>query len=772
MLYHCLTMTFLMSRLAPQEELDPLAARKAARKKRLLEQAGIMPNDAAAMTQEDQEKYTVSFLADAQKLRDEVVAEMQENAAGNDETAKVGGQTVSSDYAEFVRGQAGLAKHLQGGIPWYRPDLSFRMWLMKKRFQQYAESLGIRKKGKIQRLVESLGFDLFFGLMICVNAYTIGAGAKYKDGEPKPEGVKFSENFFTGLFVGEFLLRVRAYGVVWMFDTWNFMDLLLVWITGVLTLWVLEPAGLGHPILRGLVVFRIFRLIRVARELRMVPIFKELWMLVQGMFGSLTLILWILVVGAVLLVFFSIFFMDMLGATLLYQGAPLGQSFCGQGPEYKDFCWRYFASMGGSMYTMLQFTLLDHWSYLARYFIDAPQYENKEVFLFCLLVYVVFTAIVFLNLISGIVIQLAFAASEKDAEATKVRQELVVQKTTAELLLIFDDMDKDGSGELTKVEFANLMSDAKFINKMKILDIETHDLPDVFRICDDGDGAVSSSEFCNGLVNMLKAPTALDMLSVTRTARALERTLNYIVDELSQGVLRGRVVKISDNVRGIQNGVTAFLEGAEELISSIHECDIQKICDRTQGFLPKKPELPDLKDAEAEDYGTHEFDPHNLHDRDFPKHDPKNFTKAMNYFRGRNAQEEARLARLAARRGGRGGSKRSSSVGSDSAPKRKPKRGSKEKKESKDAGGGDEAAAAAASAQSTNKTAPEEEEFSAIPPEPVIIPQPLIPAQNALMQMLGFPGKETKKEKAPEEKKTVSKTKKKVAAKDKLPPPS
>ena len=36
------------------------------------------------------------------------------------------------------------------------------------------------------------------------------------------------------------------------------------------------------------------------------------------------------------------------GATLLYQGAPLGSTFCGLGPTYEKFCWDYFATMGGS----------------------------------------------------------------------------------------------------------------------------------------------------------------------------------------------------------------------------------------------------------------------------------------------------------------------------------------------------------------------------------------------------------------------------------------
>ncbi|CAD7973462.1 unnamed protein product [Amoebophrya sp. A120] len=700
------------------DDIDPKTGKKKKKdaKKKGKSAARSLAELKVAQQQEEEEKYKVSFLREAQKLRDEVVRDMQ-NAATTTEAAKIAGKEVSSDYAEFMRGQAGMARHLKDGAPWYRPDVMFRLWLMKKRFQQYEQSLGIRKKGRVQRMVESLGFDLFFGLMICVNAFTIGSGAKYREGEEKPSNVTMTENFFTGLFVGEFLLRVRAFGIIWVFDAWNFMDFLLVWVTGVLTLWVLEPAGMGHPILRGLVVFRVFRLIRVAKELRMVPIFKELWMLVQGMYGSLTLIMWILTVGAVLLVFFSIFFMDLIGATLLYQGADLGNSFCGIDQYTETFCWEYWSTMGGSMYTLLQMALFDGWSKIARVFMETTaDYDNKTSFLLVMLLYVVFVAIVFLNIISGIVIQLAFAASEKDAEATKVRQQLVVQKTTQELLMIFDDMDKDGSGELTKAEFANLLSDAKFINKMKILDIETHDLPDIFRICDDGDGAVSSSEFCNGLVKMLKIPTALDMLSVTRTARALERTLNYIVDELAQGILRGRIVKISDNVRGIQNGVTTFLEGAEELISAIHECDIQKILERTHSYLPKKPELPDMReDSEETKAGVHKFKPSQLGERDLGHFDTKNFKKAVRVFRDRNAAEQARLARIAARQAAksaqRSASQKSHSEEGTKKKRARPKRKGKEEEtkvdvkpedETKDPEGAENATASASSSDAIN----------------------------------------------------------------------
>lgn len=114
---------------------------------------------------------------------------------------------------------------------------------------------------------------------------------------------------------------------------------------------------------------------------------------------------------------------------------------------------------------------------------------------------------------------------------------------------------QDGSGELSKGEFANLMSDTKFMTKMKILDIETHDLPDIFRICDDGDGAVTAVEFCTGLMRMLKVPSALDVMGATRTGKALEKSMNFIIEHLAQGVLKYRIVMTLETMKAIEQGV-------------------------------------------------------------------------------------------------------------------------------------------------------------------------------------------------------------------------
>ena len=62
------------------------------------------------------------------------------------------------------------------------------------------------------------------------------------------------------------------------------------------------------------------------------------------------------------------------------------------------------------------------------------------------MLFVMFMGVVFLNLVMGIVIQNAFYAGQKDREATKRRQELMMQKVTEELVEIFLEVDKDGFG--------------------------------------------------------------------------------------------------------------------------------------------------------------------------------------------------------------------------------------------------------------------------------------------------------------------------------------
>ena len=81
--------------------------------------------------------------------------------------------------------------------------------------------------------------------------------------------------------------RITVPRPVFYMSFFNFFDAFLVWGTGVLLVWVLEPLSISAGFMRNLTVLRAFRLMRVARVVKNMAMFKEMWMLLKGLVDSL-----------------------------------------------------------------------------------------------------------------------------------------------------------------------------------------------------------------------------------------------------------------------------------------------------------------------------------------------------------------------------------------------------------------------------------------------------------------------------------------------------
>merc|ERR1719235_2415810 len=139
-------------------------------------------------------------------------------------------------------------------------------------------------------------------------------------------------------------------------------------------------------------------------------------------------------------------------------------------------------------------------------------------------------SIVLMNLMTAIVVENAFAAAAKDEEAVAQMKKLKQKKTVNDLKMLFKDLDEDGSGALSKEEFTDVLDDPAFVQKMKALDIELDELPTIFEIFDDGDGQISTDEFCGGLKKMQNKAMNRDMLIAMKKFRKANRQ----VDAMSQ----------------------------------------------------------------------------------------------------------------------------------------------------------------------------------------------------------------------------------------------
>merc|ERR1719158_1856219 len=87
---------------------------------------------------------------------------------------------------------------------------------------------------------------------------------------------------------------------------------------------------------------------RLARTVRMIPAFKEMWMLLKGMTDSIRLVVWTLVILAVLLYMFSIIAVETIARS--------------EGLVEDEFIQDRLGNLWKALFTMFQILTLDSWS--------------------------------------------------------------------------------------------------------------------------------------------------------------------------------------------------------------------------------------------------------------------------------------------------------------------------------------------------------------------------------------------------------------------------
>lgn len=363
----------------------------------------------------------------------------------------------------------------------------------------------------LKAMVESLRFEAFIGALIVVNGIISGIDAMYlpEEAHLRPAFIPAAEYAFVVIFVLEYFLRLRADTWVWMFEPMNMFDTFVVWITGVLVVFVLEPFGIQSDYLRRLAALRVLRLGRLARAVRTLPMFHELWMLVSGVLTCTKLLFWSFVIIFVVHFMFAVVVMETITTA----------------PEFEEdaIVQNLFGSLFYTMFTLFQFMTFDSWAIVARPIIYKMPLALPIFFLFLGI-----AGIVLVNLMTAIVVKNAFEAADADEEAKAQQQVQQQAKMAADLRAMFEKLDEDGSGTLTREEFTDVLDDVLFIRQMKVLDIDLEELPDIFDILDDGDGNITTEEFCLGLTRLQGVAMSRDMLRCT----SRNRQLNTLFDEV------------------------------------------------------------------------------------------------------------------------------------------------------------------------------------------------------------------------------------------------
>jgi len=414
-------------------------------------------------------------------------------------------------------------------------------------------------------LAEDMRFEVFIALHIVANTVLIAADTFYTS-ETKPFWLSLAEHYFTLLFVVEFVIRILAYSWAWCFSVMNMFDIFLIWFTGVIVMWILSPAGVDVTSVRRLGALRILRLARICRTLRIMPMFKDLWMLVQGILTCSSLLVWVILIGACVHYTFAVAVLELVA----------------KDPKFEDDepVQDLFGTLARSMFTLFQIFTFDSWSSKVR---PIVQKDPKSLIVF--FVFMGLAGIVLSELMTAIVIRNSFDAAAGDTEAILRGKQIRDHKIRTELQQMFTDLDEDNSGYLSIEEFMDCMDDFAFVRKMKMLDIDLEELPDIYEIIDDGDGQVVQDEFIGGMIRMQGPAMSGEMLKATCGIKQQNVHFVALEDAFVQNAM-DTFRSVDEHVNTLHENFNDIIQLSAEVVQKLDKVGLRKVVKASTQSLP------------------------------------------------------------------------------------------------------------------------------------------------------------------------------------------
>eukprot|EP00913_Durusdinium_trenchii_P007470 g7022.t1 len=374
---------------------------------------------------------------------------------------------------------------------------------------------------KCHDLVVWSGFDTMIGLVIILNGITIGVQAQasakiplgcssecvcedYLEGivcYPVPEWVDILEWFYLVVYCIELGLRFYVFRLPVLRSSWVRLDCFLV-LSAIVDV-ILTQVRWENQYVQGLMLVRTFRLARLARAVRLLVAFQTLWMLVQGLLHSILTLFWTFVMILTLVFIFAVLGMEII---LVDRELPLDH-------PYNIAAQNNFRTLLDASLILLQCFCWDSIATVYR-----PLVKHKlYLFLYFMGVQLVL-AIALMNLVTAIMVEGSLAQADEDKEAKKAYASAKRKKQMERLRDMFNELDEDGSGELTMEEIDHAPPSIR----AQLVEIAgTEDIGSLFEtwICRtftemldyDGSGTVGTDEFCDGVIKAANGVTPVEM---------------------------------------------------------------------------------------------------------------------------------------------------------------------------------------------------------------------------------------------------------------------
>lgn len=316
----------------------------------------------------------------------------------------------------------------------------------------------LNKTGWMLWITESKVFVFTSFFMIVANAIYIGVESDWNTGKgghlsDMPVEFQFCEHAFCTFFTIELVCRFLTFAKKkdCFKDNWFVFDLAMVimmvadtWILALLTSLMDEKPDTGT--VGG--IGRLLRLLRLTRISRLMKLIPELVTMVKGMVAAIRAVHAALIILFLLIYVFAIVMHSLVGA------------------QSED----YFPTVRDSMVTlMLNGVLLDSITELTLSLIAI----GDAIPLIMFGVFVLLSALTVMNMLIGVLCQVVLDVSAEEEENN------VKAQMAKSLLVMLEDLDDDKSGQLSKTEVQDVISEPLAISIMKDIQVDTNHLLDL-----------------------------------------------------------------------------------------------------------------------------------------------------------------------------------------------------------------------------------------------------------------------------------------------------
>lgn len=341
---------------------------------------------------------------------------------------------------------------------------------------------------QLHSIIHHMGFEAFCALIIVLNMVLVVVETNATAAEEETPGwVEATTLVFLAFYTAELATKLFVYRIQFFKDRWNNMDFCVVGLDLILLL-----VGVIVDDMPSVAILRVFRLARLARAFKAASFFHELHALLRSFTCAIKAICWGLIMIALCLVIWGI-----LAVQLLH---PVNVSAMKNKPYIYDECERCpraFSTVFNAMLTLFQQLVAgDEWGSVSTVIIE----EAPWTAMFMLLVLMT-VSLTMLNLILTVTLEAGASAAAEDDNANAVQIRKKIMQAEKKLIEICASLDKDQSGALNIEEFLEGFENHKeFQDALQVMNVNAADIHMIFNICDeDGSGDVNYHEFVEQL---------------------------------------------------------------------------------------------------------------------------------------------------------------------------------------------------------------------------------------------------------------------------------